>query len=104
MSAARWRRPQSGAVAAHGSFVLRSVLASDLSIFYKQQLDPNSTYAAAFTRKYPRDRRARSRASELNSSCKFRGAGSHEHLGKEIKLIVPKYEPLANCLAGEGHS
>lgn len=37
---------------------LRSVLTSDLPIFYKQQLDPDANYLAAFTRKNPADRHA----------------------------------------------
>jgi RimJ/RimL family protein N-acetyltransferase len=37
---------------------LRDVIASDLPIFFKQQLDPTANYMAAFTAKDPTDREA----------------------------------------------
>ncbi|GAC1541324.1 MAG: GNAT family N-acetyltransferase [Vulcanimicrobiaceae bacterium] len=43
---------------ANGTLALRSVLVSDLPIFYRQQLDPEANYLAAFTRKNPANRRA----------------------------------------------
>jgi RimJ/RimL family protein N-acetyltransferase len=39
-----------------GEIQLRDVIETDLSIFFEQQLDPDATYMAAFTRKDPADK------------------------------------------------